>query len=124
VADRAHGKPSVTVCRVLARLGDYALIEARPLTGRPHQIRAHLTAAGLPLVGDVLYASQGGGLQGEAGSALRRRLVDDAPLARLGLHARSLTVTHPVTAAAMTFDAPYPPDFAAALARLAPHGPS
>jgi len=124
VADRARGKPSVTVCRVLARLGDYALIEARPLTGRPHQIRAHLTAAGLPLVGDVLYASQGGGLQGEAGSVLRRRLVDDAPLARLGLHARSLTVTHPVTAAAMTFDAPYPPDFAAALARLAPHGPS
>ena len=87
VIDRAHGKPSTTSFRVLERLGNYTLIEARPKTGRPHQIRAHLAAERLPLVGDVLYASQGGGLQGDAGIALRRLLVDDAPLARLGLHA-------------------------------------
>jgi tRNA pseudouridine32 synthase/23S rRNA pseudouridine746 synthase len=118
VVDRVDGKPSTTGCRVLSRLGDYTLIEARPKTGRPHQIRAHLAAEHLPLVGDLLYASQGGGLQGDSGAALRRLLVDAAPLARLGLHALALTLEHPASGATVTFEAPYPPDFAAALARL------
>ena len=118
VIDRAHGKPSTTSFRVLERLGNYTLIEARPKTGRPHQIRAHLAAERLPLVCDVLYASQGGGLQGDPGAELRRLLVDDAPLARLGLHALALTLEHPVSGASVTFEAPYPPDFEAALARL------
>jgi tRNA pseudouridine32 synthase / 23S rRNA pseudouridine746 synthase len=118
VIDRAHGKSSTTSFRVLERLGNYTLIEARPKTGRPHQIRAHLAAERLPLVGDVLYASQGGGLQGDPGAGLRRLLVDDAPLARLGLHALALTLEHPASGAAVTFEAPYPPDFAGALARL------
>lgn len=119
VIDRggAGGKPATTYCRVLARLGSYTLIEARPLTGRPHQIRAHLANAGLPLVGDPLYASQGGGLQGEAGVVLRRLLIDDAPLPRLGLHARTITIAHPTTGELVTFEAPHPPDFADALAK-------
>lgn len=118
VVDRTRGKPSLTLCRVLERLGDYALIEAQPQTGRPHQIRAHLAAAGLPLVGDLLYAGQGGGLQGEAGAHLRRLTLDEAPLARLGLHAHALTIAHPVTHETMTFIAPHPADFAGALAML------
>jgi RluA family pseudouridine synthase len=118
VIDRARGKPSTTGFRVLMRLGDYALVEARPKTGRPHQIRAHLAGERLPLVGDLLYASQGGGLLGDAGAELRRLLGDDAPLARLGLHALALTLEHPVSGAAVTFEAPYPSDFAEALARL------
>lgn len=119
VIDPTAGKPAITACRVLEPLGDYTLIEVRPTTGRPHQIRAHLAAAGLPLVGDLLYASQAGRLQGEDGARLHR-LLADAPLARLGLHACTLTIVHPVTAASITFEAPYADDFAAALARLRP----
>ena len=51
-------------------------------------------------------------VESSVSGVLRRLLVDEAPLDRLGLHARMLTVTHPATASAMTFEAPYPPDFA------------
>ncbi len=58
--DRRHGRPAETVFRVLAqghspRFGTLALLEARPLTGRTHQIRVHLAAARLPVLGDPLY---------------------------------------------------------------------
>lgn len=57
-ADRTRGKDAETQFRVLASNGDWNLIEARPLTGRTHQIRVHLMAAGCPIVGDEMY---GGG---------------------------------------------------------------
>jgi RluA family pseudouridine synthase len=49
------GKPSVTNFRVIGTSGRYALIEARPVTGRTHQIRVHLTHCGLPIAGDEPY---------------------------------------------------------------------
>lgn len=59
-ADRTHGKDAETRFRVLASNGEWHLIEALPLTGRTHQIRVHLEAAGCPIVGDELY---GGGVE-------------------------------------------------------------
>ncbi|MDD7313940.1 MAG: RluA family pseudouridine synthase [bacterium] len=50
------GKKAVTLYRVLDNLGDkFALIEAKPLSGRTHQIRAHLEYIGTPIVGDDKY---------------------------------------------------------------------
>jgi len=49
------GKPSLTDFRVIATAGRAALIEARPKTGRTHQIRVHLTHCGLPILGDQPY---------------------------------------------------------------------
>jgi len=65
------GKPSVTNFRVISTAGKYALIEARPVTGRTHQIRVHLTHCELPIVGDAPYGG--------------------APAKRMLLHCRSMS---------------------------------
>jgi tRNA pseudouridine32 synthase / 23S rRNA pseudouridine746 synthase len=97
-----NGKPAITQFRVLQRLGAFTLIEACPATGRTHQIRAPLGfVAGLPLAADVLYGCK---LPAEA-----------LPIARVALHAYSLTITHPANGEPLTIEAPYPDDFAAAL---------
>ncbi len=56
-----EGRPALTEFRLLERTNDFALIEALPRTGRTHQIRVHLAAIGLPIVGDRTY----GGVQAE-----------------------------------------------------------
>lgn len=53
--DRKMGKDASTDFKVLAKGNGRALVEARPFTGRTHQIRLHLLAAGLPVVGDAMY---------------------------------------------------------------------
>jgi len=60
------GKPAETSFKVLATAGGRALIEARPHTGRTHQIRVHLASGGTPVVGDELY-----GKANQRGLALR-----------------------------------------------------
>ncbi len=99
--DPKRGKPSETRFEVLERLAGQALLEARPLTGRTHQIRVHAYALGHPLLGDVLYG------------APQTELI-----ARPALHAYSLSITHPQTGQPMTFTAGYPADFEKALKTL------
>src|SRR6185369_1995507 len=55
------GKEAVTEFRTVASSGDISLVEARPLTGRTHQIRVHLASAGLPILGDTTYGGQAAG---------------------------------------------------------------
>lgn len=52
------GKEARTSFRVLARGGGATLLEARPLTGRTHQIRVHLLHAGFPIIGDATYGGE------------------------------------------------------------------
>jgi len=77
------------------RLG--SLIEARPQTGRTHQIRVHLAGLGAPIAGDSLYGGVG--------------MIANLAVPRVMLHAASLGLTHPLTGVALEFNAPLPPDF-------------
>ena len=55
------GKAAVTEFRTVASSGDLSLVEARPLTGRTHQIRVHLASVGLPILGDATYGGLSAG---------------------------------------------------------------
>jgi len=119
VADSANGKPSRTRFKVLGRYGKYTLVEARPETGRTHQIRVHLKALGHPVACDRLY---GDGRPVKL-SAFKRKWrgdeFDEKPLlSRVGLHAWSLAFPHPATLARVEVEAPYPRDLRALSAQL------
>ncbi len=97
--------PAVTAFLRLAIWERYALVEARPRTGRLHQIRRHLKHLGHPLIGDVRYG------KGEHNRFFRERFG----LHRLALHAASIAFAHPFTGAPLRVEAPLPPDFDAAV---------
>jgi 23S rRNA pseudouridine1911/1915/1917 synthase len=97
----AHGKEAETAYKVLEELPGYSFIEGRPKTGRTHQIRAHFTAVGHPLAGDIRYGAPAG----------------PPGLTRHFLHASSLTITLP-SGRIETFTAPLPPELEAVLNRL------
>jgi tRNA pseudouridine65 synthase len=100
---------SITLYRRLAQYGRYALVAARPLTGRPHQIRRHLKHIACPLIGDVRYG------KGEHNRVLREQFS----LHRLALHAAVVRFVHPFTEEPLTIRAPLPDDLAEPLAALA-----
>lgn len=99
------GRDSITNWRVTRRFRDSTVseLEVHPETGRTHQIRVHLSAAGLPLVGDVIY-----------GRARGR----DALLGRPALHAAHLGFEHPRSGKRMGFDSVMPDDLLEWMAEL------
>jgi len=102
------GVPAETDYRVLATRPPLLLIEARPRTGRTHQIRVHLSAAGAPLLGDGRYGGPRRVVLGDTEVAAERPL----------LHAATLAFTQPFSLERATFEAPTPADFAAVAASL------
>ena len=100
---------AVTDVRTLHVFGRYSLVEARPRTGRLHQIRRHLKHISCPIIGDVRYG------KGEHNRLFRDRFN----LHRLALHALEVGFRHPVTGEAVTVSAPIPGELTAALELLA-----
>ncbi len=100
----ATGKGAATEVEVCERLGERTLVEARPRTGRTHQIRVHLSAIGHPVLGDRAY---GGG--GEDASRLG--------LTRSFLHSWKIAFDHPVTGVRVELEDRLPDDLSEALLR-------
>jgi 23S rRNA pseudouridine1911/1915/1917 synthase len=96
-------RTAITEFRVLRTFGEFSLLEVRPLTGRTHQIRVHLAAAGHPVAGDRRYGSP-------------KRSGFRFP--RLFLHAHRLSFRHPSTGALLSFTSPLPGDLRAVLDSL------
>ena len=108
----AGGRSARTHFRRLERWRAADLLQAELDTGRTHQIRVHLLHLGHPVVGDRTYAPDrakgfGGPERGWALSFAKR-------VPRQFLHAAELRFTHPRTGEVMHFEAPLPPDLAAA----------
>ncbi|MEN3185844.1 MAG: RluA family pseudouridine synthase [Atribacterota bacterium] len=89
-----RGKPCYTEIRVLGVREDFSLLLVKPRTGRTHQIRAHLSFAGYPIAGDLLYGSTKG----------------SAYFSRQALHAFTLVFSHPTLKKRMIFAASLPSD--------------
>ena len=91
------GRGAVTEYDVLRHLRGYSLVEARPRTGRTHQIRVHLASVGHPVAGDATYGRPAPGLD------------------RHFLHAHRLAFDHPRTGHRLELESPLPKDLQAFL---------
>ncbi len=100
--DAPDADPSVTEYRVLASQNRHTLVEAKPLTGRTHQLRVHFAHLGYPITGDDLYG------------------IPSEDIDRHALHARSLSFPLPSTEKNLTLSAPLTEDFANLLCRYFP----
>ena len=99
--DTETPRDAITHFEVERLLDGYALLNVRLETGRTHQIRVHLAAIDLPVVGDAVYG------------------VRDPELGRQFLHAEALAFPHPFTGERIETTSPLPDDLQACLARLA-----
>jgi 23S rRNA pseudouridine1911/1915/1917 synthase len=102
------------LARTPVRTGGLALVRCRLVTGRTHQIRAHLAARGWPLVGDPVYGEP-------RWAAIRDDRLAQAlrAFSRQALHAWRLGLVHPVTRARLQVEAPLPADLDALLNAIA-----
>lgn len=107
VLDR-EGQQAITSYRVLQSAGEVSLVEARPKTGRLHQIRVHLASLGHPLLGETDYAAK----------------FKLPAVRRLCLHEAELSVLHPASGHRLNFQLPFPADLRSVLSKFGLKEPS
>jgi len=112
---RTEGGPRVPAVTEIRRLAvvealprAMSLVEARPRTGRLHQVRRHLKHIDHPVIGDANYGK----------GALNREIAERYGLERLALHAFSIAFVHPRTGKRIEISAPLPRDLSEPLATM------
>jgi RluA family pseudouridine synthase len=96
---RSGGLTAQTNFRLIQSFRQFSLMECQPLTGRTHQIRAHLSEIGHPILGDSLYGGS------------------DPAVPRLMLHAAFLQFAHPLTDSELKMESPLPANFLTILSK-------
>jgi 23S rRNA pseudouridine1911/1915/1917 synthase len=91
----------------------YALVRCELETGRQHQIRVHLASLGAPIVGDKLYGPDENCFARAADGELTEEDLTMLELPRHALHAARLSLSHPMTGAPLSIEAPLPEDLRA-----------
>jgi RluA family pseudouridine synthase len=118
IVDRYRGKKSLTRFRLLFSAGNVSIVEARPLSGRTHQIRVHLARLGHPIICDPLYGKDAPLFLSEIKKSWRGSRLDERPLiARLALHALRLKLPAR-DGGEILLEAPYPKDMAALIKQI------
>jgi 23S rRNA pseudouridine1911/1915/1917 synthase len=117
--DHVTSRAATTVVEVVERFAGYALVRARPKTGRTHQIRIHLMHLGFPVLCDRLYGGRGQLQITELELIPRDQIGQHTPsvganaeplLSRHALHAHRLAFVHPTSGVPLQFEAPLPND--------------
>ena len=135
--DARDSRTALTQFRVIERFAEHTLVEAKPVTGRHHQIRVHFADIGHPVVDDEFYGPFGWIKKAPDGIAIPRPadLREAIPerveevvargippecllVGRHALHAHRLEFRHPITWEPLSFEAPMPDDIKAAMRRL------
>lgn len=120
----ARGKESLSILNVIDRYRHSTFAEIDLITGRHHQIRAHLAAIGHPLLVDEIYgkASEFKLSQIKKRFNLKKNEVERPIISRITMHAYSLQFIHPISGEKIIFEAEYPKDFKALIEVLNKYG--
>ncbi|MEQ9301404.1 MAG: RNA pseudouridine synthase [Cyclobacteriaceae bacterium] len=109
--DKGEGKPSLTRVSTIRTFRKHTLLECRPVTGRMHQIRIHLSSIGVPIVGDTQYHGSHLYLSEIKSNYNLKKWTEEQPLIkRVALHAFQLEFKD-LQGNLMKGEAPYPKDF-------------
>jgi 23S rRNA pseudouridine1911/1915/1917 synthase len=107
-----NGKKSITLYRVMERFRGFTFVEAKPLTGRTHQVRVHFNAIGHPLAIDPIYGSSQPIFLSQFKKDYKEKDEPEKPvISRLPLHASMLTLREPTEEKTLVLEAPLPKDF-------------
>ena len=107
-AGKPKGRSAHSEYEVLEQFRGFALLRVKIKTGRTHQIRVHLSAIGLPVVGDDVYGER----------SYKEFVKKFGELNRFFLHSAELRFTHPITGVPLEFRSPLPEELQKLLGRI------